>query len=166
MSGAGRRTLLILRHGKSSWADPTLDDHDRPLKGRGRRGAVSIGRQLREAGLLPDLALSSTARRARSTARRCLKASGAQAPLQVTRELYGGGAPRHLEEISRRAEDDHDTVLVVGHNPDLEDLVATLTGEPVTLKTAFLAVLSLEVDEWADLATARGRLVRLLRPQP
>ena len=164
MIGAGRRTLLVLRHGKSSWADPALDDHDRPLKDRGRRGAASIGRQLRETGLLPDLALSSTARRAHSTARRCLEAGGAQAPLQLTRQLYGSGAQRHLEEISRRAADEHDTVLVVGHNPDLEDLVALLTGEPVILKTAFLAVVSLEIDDWADLAAARGRLTRLLRP--
>lgn len=166
MTGGGRQTLLVLRHGKSSWADPALDDHDRPLKGRGRRGAASIGHQLREADLLPDLVLSSTARRAHSTARRCLEASGAEAPLQVTRELYGGGAARHLDEIGRRAGDEIATVLVVGHNPDLEDLVATLTGEPVTLKTAFLAVISLDLDGWADLITARGRLTRLLRPQP
>lgn len=166
MSAEVPRTLLVLRHGKSSWADPALDDHDRPLKGRGRRGATSIGKQLREAGLLPDLALSSTARRARSTARRCLAASGAETPLQVTRELYGSGAARHREEIARRAGDEHATVLVVGHNPDLEDLVAGLTGEPVRLKTAFLAEISLDIDSWADLATARGRLGRLLRPQP
>ena len=65
------KTLLVLRHGKSSWSDPDLADHDRPLKKRGRRGARSIGEQLRDAGLAPDLVLSSTARRARSTARRC-----------------------------------------------------------------------------------------------
>ena len=113
---------------------------------------------------MPDLVLSSTARRARSTARRCLAASGAEAPLQLTRALYDSGAAGHLVEIARWAGDAHATVLVVGHNPDLEDLVETLTGEPVTLKTAFLAVISLDLDNWADLATARGRLGRLLRP--
>ena len=158
------KTLLVLRHGKSSWSDPALADHDRPLKKRGRRGARSIGEQLRDAGLAPDLVLSSTARRARSTARRCLEASGGQARLELTRDLYGTGAKRHLEEIGRRARDEDRLVMVVGHNPDLEDLVALLTGEPTTLKTAFLAVIHLEVVHWADLATARGRLDRLLRP--
>lgn len=158
------KTLLVLRHGKSSWADPQLDDHDRPLKKRGRRGARSIGRQLREAGLLPDRVLSSTARRARGTARRCLEASGAAAPIELTRDLYGGGAARHLEEIGRRARDEDATVMVVGHNPDLQDLVEALTGEPTTLKTAFLAVIRVDVAGWPDLATARGRLDRVLRP--
>jgi phosphohistidine phosphatase len=160
------KTLLVLRHGKSSWAEPDLDDHDRPLKKRGRRGARSIGRQLQQAGLLPDLVLSSTARRARATARRCLAASGAEARLEITRALYGSGARRHLEELGRRARDDDRVVMVVGHNPDLEDLVALLTGEPTPLKTAFLAVITLDVERWPDLATARGRLDRLLRPQP
>ena len=158
------KTLLVLRHGKSSWSDPNLDDHDRPLKKRGRRSAGSIGEQLLEAGLLPDLVLSSTARRAHSTARRCLDAGGSTARLEVTRELYGTGARRHLEVISRLAGDDEAAVMVVGHNPDLEDLVALLTGEPVTLKTAYLAAVSLDIDSWTDLATARGRLDRLLRP--
>ena len=158
------KTLLVLRHGKSNWGEPAQNDHDRPLKKRGRRGARSIGRQLLEADLLPDLVLSSTARRARATARRCLEASGAEARIELTRDLYGTGATRHLEEIGRRARNDDATVMVVGHNPDLEDLVAVLTGEPTTLKTAFLAAISLDIASWADLATARGRLARLLRP--
>ena len=158
------KTLLILRHGKSSWADPGLDDHERPLKKRGRRSARSIGEQLSKAGLQPDLVLSSTARRARSTAHRCLAAAGVEAPIELTRDLYATGAARHLEEISRRAANEHRTVMVVGHNPDLEDLVAVLTGEPTTLKTAYLAAISLKIESWANLATARGRLDLLLRP--
>lgn len=159
------KTLLILRHGKSSWADGSLDDHDRPLKKRGRRGARSIGTQLREAGITPDLVLSSTARRARATARRCLEAHGAEARLELTRDLYGSGARRHIEEIGRRARDRDSVVMVVGHNPDLEDLVALLTGEPVRLKTAYLAAIALEISDWAELATARGTLERLFRPE-
>ena len=158
------KTLLVLRHGKSSWSDPGLADHDRPLKKRGRRGAKSIGRQLHDAGLEPDLVLSSTARRARATARRCLAAGGFEPRLELTRDLYGSGAKRHLEVIGRQARDEDGTVMVVGHNPDLEDLIAVLTGEPVTLKTAYLAVVSLDVASWADLASARGQLDRLLQP--
>ena len=158
------KTLLVLRHGKSSWADTSLADHDRPLKKRGRRGARSIGRQLREAGLIPDLVISSTARRARATARRTIEASGAETPLELTRDLYAAGPRSYLEELGRRAHDEQDTVMVVGHNPGLEELVSVLTGEETTLKTAYLAVISLDVDSWADAATARGRLEQLLRP--
>ena len=158
------KTLLVLRHGKSSWADESLADHDRPLKKRGRRGAKSIGNQLREARLIPDLVISSTARRARATARRAMAASGAEIPLQLTRDLYAAGPRSYLEELGRRAGDEHAAVMVVGHNPGLEELVAVLTGEPTVLKTAYLAVISLDVESWADLATARGRLDRVLRP--
>ncbi len=158
------KTLLILRHGKSSWADPSLDDHDRPLKKRGRRGARSIGRQLLEAGLVPDLVLSSTARRAHSTARHCVEECGSKARIELTRNLYGTGAARHLEEIGRCGREGDATVMVVGHNPDLEELVAVLTGESTTLKTAFLAAITLDIESWADLATSRGRLLRVLRP--
>lgn len=157
------KTLLVLRHGKSSWSDPALADHDRPLKKRGRRGAASIGRQLRDAGLEPGLALSSTARRARSTARRCLAAAGFETPLQLTRDLYGGGAAAYVRTIEARAGDD-ESVLVVGHNPDVESLVELLTGEAVVLKTAYLAVVRLEIDGWTGLGGTPGRLDRLLRP--
>ena len=96
--------------------------------------------------------------------RRWVRESGSKARIELTRNLYGTGAARHLEEIGRCGRDADETVMVVGHNPDLEELVAVLTGEPTTLKTAYLAVVSLELDDWAELATARGRLDRLLRP--
>ena len=160
------KTLLVLRHGKSSWDDASLADHDRPLKKRGRRGARSIGRQLREHGLLPDLVLSSTARRARGTARRCLEAAGGEPRLELTRDLYASGAARHLEVIAARARDDDATVMVVGHNPDLEHLVERLSGLPTPLKTAFLAVIDVEIGSWAELAgEPSGRLRDLLRPE-
>ncbi len=158
------KTLLVLRHGKSSWSDPALADHDRPLKKRGRRGARSIGAQLAARDLLPDLVLSSTARRARGTARRCAAAAGGEPRQIATRELYGTGAKHHLEVIAEQAADSEATVMVVGHNPDLENLVKRLTGERVRLKTAYLAVIELPVDGWQELAGARGRLALLLTP--
>ena len=70
----------------------------------------------------------------------------------------------HLEVIGRLAGCEAAVVMVVGHNPDLEGLVELLTGAPTTLKTAFLAAVSLDIESWADLATTRGRLRCLLRP--
>jgi phosphohistidine phosphatase len=159
------KTLLVLRHGKSSWADASLADHDRPLKKRGRRGATSIGRQLVERDLVPALTLCSTARRARDTASLCLKAAGGGERLELTRELYATGVDHHLEVVATAAGEADERVMIVGHNPDLEQLVARLTGEPARLKTAFLAVIELELERWAEIGgEPRGRLHAVLEP--
>lgn len=108
--------------------------------------------------------LSSTARRAQATARRALAASGGEGRLELTRELYGTGVDRHLAVIAEQARDADERVMVVGHNPDLEQLARRLVGQPVTLKTAYLAVVDLDLDGWQGLAAASGRLRRLLTP--
>ncbi len=158
------RSLLVLRHGKSSWGDPQLADHDRPLKKRGKRGARSIGEQLRARELIPDLVLSSTARRARGTARRCIEACGGGPELVLSRELYGTGVDHHLQLVRERAGDHHRSVMLVGHNPSLEHLVDRLSGTAIILKTGYLACVELEIDSWAAIARAHGRLRCLLRP--
>lgn len=160
------KTLLVLRHGKSSWADSSLDDHDRPLKGRGKRAAKKIARALCARGLEPDLVISSTAKRARSTARRVLKtAAGYDCEIVKSSELYFSGVGRQLVTVARHARDGDQQVMIVGHNPDFEDLVATLTGRNVRLTTANLAVIDLAIDSWSDLPAARGTLRFVIRPR-
>ncbi len=159
------KTLLVLRHGKSSWSDPALADHDRPLKKRGRRAAKRIGELLAELDLLPDLVTTSSARRAHDTARRVVAAAGCEPRFVVTRELYGSGVSGHLRVVASHARESDRVVMIVGHNPDLEALVGRLTGATVRLKTAFLAVVELPLEEWPRLAGARGRLQRLLEPE-
>ena len=159
------KTLLVLRHGKSSWADYGLGDHDRPLKKRGRRDARRMGEELAVRDLVPDLVLSSTARRARSTARRAAEAAGCADRVTETHKLYLTGVEQQLRTVAEHAGDDHERVMIVGHNPTFEDLVEHLTGEDERMTTANLACIDLDVDSWQRLAGARGSLRFLLRPR-
>ncbi len=159
------KTLLVLRHGKSSWGSPSLADHDRPLKKRGRRDAARMGRELRARDLVPDLIVSSTAQRARSTARRAAEAAGCGDRIVETEKLYLSAVTSHLEILAEHAEDGHQRVMVVAHNPTLEDLVEHLTGEDVGLTTANLARVDLDIDSWAELPQAHGELRFVLRPK-
>ena len=160
------KTLLVLRHGKSSWSDPSTDDHDRPLKRRGKQAAKKIGYAVRERDLLPDLILCSTARRARGTARRFQEAAGYRGEVVKTRKLYFTSVKRHLNAIAKEAGNSSDQrVMIIGHNPDLEDLVEAVTGEYVVLTTANLACIDLDVDSWSEIDAARGRLRWVIRPK-
>jgi phosphohistidine phosphatase len=122
------KTLLILRHAKSSWKDAELEDHDRPLNKRGEHDAPRMGHLLREEDLVPDLILSSTAKRARKTAEAVAEASGYTGEVELIPELYGGGPEAYLETL-HNLPGENLRVLVVGHNPDLEELVEMLTGK-------------------------------------
>lgn len=158
------KTLLILRHGKSSWANRSTPDHDRPLKGRGDRDAWRMGHELRQRDLIPDLVLSSTALRAKTTAALAAESAGYTGTITETRELYLSAARQQLEVIAELA-GDAERVLVVGHNPTSEDLVENLTGAEVRMTTANLACLDLQIETWAELPRATGTLRFLLRPK-
>jgi phosphohistidine phosphatase len=159
------KTLLILRHAKSSWKESERADHDRPLNKRGKRDAPRIGKLLREVDLIPDLILSSTARRAQKTAEAVAEASGYEGEIQLADELYAAGPEVYLEALQALPEG-IDRVLVVGHNPGLEELVEQLTGEAVSLPTAALARVALPAESWQALAKEiEGELVGLWTPR-
>lgn len=159
------KTLLILRHAKSSWKDDTLPDHDRPLNKRGKQDAPRMGKLLQEKGLVPDLIISSTAKRARKTAEMVAEESGYEGEIQLERDLYAFEPTAYLEELAQ-IEDHFQTILIVGHNPGLEELVEQLTGEFARLPTAALAQVSLPVESWSDLdEETQGQLSNLWRPK-
>jgi phosphohistidine phosphatase len=158
------KTLLLLRHAKSSWKDETLPDHDRPLNQRGKRDAPRMGMLLREEGLVPDLILTSSAKRAVSTAKFVAEASGFDGEMQVSRDLYASGPDAYIEQLETLP-DIYYTVLVIGHNPGMEELLEALTGEIQSLPTAALAHIELDLDRWDDLAEETGKLVGLWLPR-
>lgn len=159
------KTLLILRHAKSSWKNSDLPDHDRPLNKRGKHAAPRVGELLREEALIPEQIYCSTALRARETARIVSEACGFKGPLEATGELYPG-APSDYLDVLVRLKDDIDCVLVVGHNPGLELLLGLLVGEVHTLPTAALARVELPISKWRELTPAtRGHLAGLWRPK-
>lgn len=157
--------LLLLRHAKSDWNQSGLRDHDRPLAPRGLRNAPRMGRHLREQGLVPAVALVSTARRARTTAELTLEAAGA-APnvMRLVPELYGS-SPDEIVEIVAAEGGDSSPLLVVAHNPGMEDLVARLGGSHEHFPTAALAVVSVPGPDWSGFPVARATLDSLVRPR-
>jgi phosphohistidine phosphatase len=159
------KTVLILRHGKSSWNNPGLEDHDRPLKKRGRKDAPRIGRLLVREGLVPDRIISSTAARARRTAELAAEACGYEGEVALSPEIYLSGPDAYLEEL-RILPDDVDRAMVVGHNPDVEDLVFLLSGRSEVMPTAALAAIDVPLDRWKDLREdRRGTMRGVWRPR-
>lgn len=159
------KTLLILRHAKSSWNDPGMTDRDRPLNSRGKEDAPRIGQLLRERGLQPDLILSSTAKRARSTAKRVVEGGQLTCSPQLLDELYLAPAETYLA-VLRRQPAEYDRILVVGHNPGLEELVLLLTGNCLTLPTAALVQVEFDLDTWFELPShGTGKLVAHWEPR-
>jgi phosphohistidine phosphatase len=153
------KTLLALRHAKSSWDDAALDDHERPLNKRGRRDAPRMGELVREHGLIPDVVISSDAVRARLTAEAVVEAARYAGAILLDRRLYLAG-PADILSLLRTVGEKAETVMIVGHNPGLEELVAQLTGDWQNLPTAALAQIVLPIDRWRDLnLSSRGTLV-------
>jgi phosphohistidine phosphatase len=164
------KRLYVLRHAKSSWGEPALRDHDRPLAPRGKRAAKAMARHLRDERIEPELVLCSTARRARETLLRIEPALGRRS-VQVEDALYGASAGALLERL-QAVPDAIASVMVIGHNPGLEDLVVLLT-EPSPARsevqakfpTAALASLAFDVERWRDLRAGGGDLVAFVRPR-
>jgi phosphohistidine phosphatase len=159
------KILLVLRHAKSSWNDPALDDHERPLNRRGRRDAPRMGELVREYGLMPDVVISSDAVRARLTTEAMAEALHYAGEILVDQRLYMA-SPDDILSLLRRVRQNAETVMIVGHNPGLEDLVEQLTGERQDLPTAALAQIVLPIDRWRDLTlSTRGTLMGHWRPK-
>ncbi len=159
------KILLLLRHAKSSWKDESLADQDRPLAKRGLRDAPRVGKMLNDANLLPDLILSSTARRARQTVELVTDAAGYTGEVSWLDDLYAA-APEEILELLSALPAYYTTVMVVGHNPGLEELMALLTDQVDSLTTAALAQIDLPLDGWDQLTDeTQGKLVNIWRPR-
>jgi phosphohistidine phosphatase len=158
------KTLLLLRHAKSSWKNGNMRDFDRPLNNRGTKAAPMIGRLIRKKKLRPDVVLSSSAERARQTAALVLKSAQLKTDLRHDERIYEAGAPRLLEIVSQ-IDDDADVAMLVGHNPGLEELLEDLTGEARHLPTAALARIELDVEKWDNVHEGAGRVEWLIKPK-
>ena len=159
------KTLLVLRHAKSSWNDPVLDDHARPLNKRGQRDARRMGELVREYGLIPDVVLSSDAVRARLTAEAVAETARYVGEILLDPHLYMA-SPADILSLLPTVRENAETVMIVGHNPGFEKLVEQLTSERHDLPTAALAQIGLPIDQWRDLKLSiRGTLVGLWRPE-
>lgn len=164
--------LLLLRHAKSAWPDGVADI-DRPLGERGRKTAPLMGDYMARHKLVPDLALVSTARRAQETWQLVASALPSSVAVETTRAIYAVGASQILGAIQATAPAVR-TLLVVGHNPGMEDLAHELVGSgdadarmrmAQKFPTAALAVLKFEGTGWSELAPGDARLTRFVTPR-
>lgn len=165
-------TLFLFRHAKSAWDDASLSDFDRPLAPRGERAAPQMANYMRAAGLRPDRVLCSAARRTRDTW--ALMAGTLDEPRTTyLNEIYEAEVEALLTSI-RRAPADARRLMLIGHNPGLQDLALNLVGsgdragrEALTenFPTACLAVIDFEIEAWRDLAPASGRLTLFMTPR-
>lgn len=159
------KNLLIMRHAKSSWEFTNLSDHDRPLNDRGKRDAPRMGKVLLKERLIPQLIISSSAARARSTAEKVAKMSRYNGEISIDSSLYRAGSSAYMNAL-RRLTNQTDTVLIVGHNPDAEHLVEILTGNVMTIPTCGLAYVKLSIERWLDLKDdKKGELAKIWRPK-
>jgi phosphohistidine phosphatase len=148
------KTVLIMRHAKSSWDDSSKMDFDRPLNKRGRKDAPAMGEYLADLGLIPDHIVCSTAERARETILLLAKASGFdKSNIQWNEDLYYDGVEAYLESF-RSVPKDAEIVLVAGHNPTVENTVARLSGGSVKRKitTANIACFYTSASAWEDVS--------------
>ncbi len=167
------RLIHILRHAKSSWDYPSLDDFDRPLAERGRLAGETMSEYLRLADIEPDLVLCSSAVRAKQTLACIRPALGADATVKFDKRLYGAGQRALLSRL-RSLPDEVTSVMLIGHNPALQSLALALTGggapeDQMRLGSKFptggLATLVVQADRWADLAAGGCELHSFVVPR-
>ena len=157
--------LLLLRHAKSSWKQPCLTDHERPLNKRGKHDAPRMGDLLSREDLIPDLIISSSAERALMTAEAAAQSSGFVGDLVVDRSLYHGGTMDFISALNE-VSDQVERVMMVGHNPGMEELLVDLVGSYERMVTASLAHIALPVESWGRLdESIQGKLLNLWRPK-
>jgi phosphohistidine phosphatase len=165
-------TLSLLRHAKSSWKDPTIADHDRPLNTRGRTEAPVMGKAMTEHGLDPDLVLCSTARRTRDTLQLVLPELKTEPKIVYEDGLYHG-TPQEMLDLLREVAAPASQVLLVGHNPELQSFALDLIGSgakhlkdrlEAKYPTAGLVVVRFQAGAWKDIAVNSGKLELFLAP--
>jgi phosphohistidine phosphatase len=159
------KTLLLMRHAKSSWKIKNIPDHERPLNKRGRRDAPRMGQLLQDRELVPQLILSSSALRARQTAELVAETAGYSAEILFRDDLYMAEAEGYIHAL-HEVPDTIERVMLIGHNPGLETLLQLLSNRIESLPTAVLAHLVLPIDQWDILnSTVEGELIEIWRPK-
>ncbi len=155
------RILIIARHAKAKRGLAYQNDFKRPLSSRGKRDALLMGESLKKQGLIPELVISSAAKRAKKTTKRAITAMAYPGNLVLKRDLYLSGCKAYLKTI-KALTDEITCVMLVGHNPDLEELVYELTGEDVMIPTAGVVCIEVDLAHWKEIKNARGRITGYL----
>jgi len=167
------KKVILLRHAKSSWEDPDIEDHDRPLNRRGKTAAPVIAQWLAHRKHLPDTVLCSSAKRTRQTLKRMAKVVETLPEPVIERELYHA-PPQAMRDRLAKLPSDCDTVMIVGHQPGLGSLARKLANGKVRRRcarafehfpTAAAGVLAFDIDDWSELDYHRGDFIDFAKPK-
>jgi len=159
------KTLLIMRHGKSSWKHKDLEDHERPLSKRGLRDSRMMADIIQEKELIPQVILASSSVRTTQTAQIFSEETGYRGEIFTLDSLYLAEAEAYLHEL-KQLSDDYERVMVIGHNPGLESLLQMITGRIEALPTGVVAYISLPITHWEEInGESVGELVQIWKPK-
>jgi phosphohistidine phosphatase len=159
------KEIILMRHAKSSWKDSELKDFDRPLNKRGKKDAPKMGKILMEKDTIPDRIFSSSAKRAKSTAKAVAKKISFEDDVILMDELYLA-EPETILDLLQSQADELNRIMVVGHNPGMEWFLQMVCGEVVSLPTASVAQIQVPIDHWSELnKDVEGELLNRWKPK-
>jgi len=162
------KMLLIMRHAKSDWDNPSLLDFDRPLNKRGNMDAINMGQFLRGGGYIPDLIICSPAIRAKQTTEHIINLLPDQTKIETFNSLYPGDCFTLMKKIEQ-LNDKLNVVMIVGHNPIMEEFVSKLLVNDaclgITMSTSNIVGIELSVNSWKDIRCLPNKLIFFISPK-
>lgn len=158
------RKLYIIRHAKSSWSDAALNDFERPLSKRGKANAPMMGERLKKKGVMPDIIISSPAKRAKSTAEMIAKEIGYEKKVLFDENIYKSSVDE-LRKILTALDDKNSTVFLVGHNPELNMLVDYYVKFYENIPTCGVVEVEFDCDRWANIEPKYAKLLSFDYPK-
>ena len=159
------KTIILFRHGKSDWSAEDTIDHDRSLAPRGIKASKMMGEYLSNENSVPDLVISSTAVRARTTAENAMEFGEWGCPIELERGIYGG-PPQFLLELINKQDDQYVSICLVGHEPNFSSFIALATNTHYQrFPTASMARIDFTLDRWSYISMGSGTLKWLIRPK-
>ena len=160
------KSIWLIRHAKSSWKDISLRDFERPLNSRGKRDAPFMGQKLYEVGFMPDMVISSPAKRAKLTAIEICKAINFSIDDIIFEQFIYGAEVSNLLHLINNLRDKTNTVCIFGHNPTLTDFCNYLSGSNIyNIPTCGIAEISFDTDHWSNISKELGELKRFDYPK-
>jgi phosphohistidine phosphatase len=160
------KKLTLIRHGKSSWDDPSLSDWERPLNARGKKDAMLIGYKLAEEGIVPDKIISSSAKRAYDVCKQIAeRIDYPESEIAITDDIYLAGAGQLLQ-IVQNLKDEWNHVYLFGHNPYFTEFANSYGDKRIlNLPTTGVYQITFDCDKWADISLENGKNTYFLTPK-
>ena len=157
-------SIIIFRHGKSDWNAIYGKDHDRPLSKRGKNASKKMGIFLKNKGQIPDIVISSSAERAKTTAELAIKAGNWNSSFYINERIYGRSSD-FLLQLAKLIDDKHKNICFVGHEPTCSSFISLSTFHSARFKTASMAKINFSSNSWSEITFGKGKLEWFISPK-